>query len=1529
MKHLLAFVPQRLSTGAARAIVTVRALAGGEGRTWVTVNNTPARPRACPVSAASVKTRGLYWCTDTAEQCCSESWYEMYTNDTKRVKVVGVFLLVLGPRVCVGYVFQAAQPTEEKDEIPLSPKVSKWESTAGSCKGRCFELVEAEPPGCRCDNLCKTYYSCCADFDKQCLKTAGGFECTAERCGENRNEDYACQCSEDCLEKGDCCTNYKAVCKGESLWVDGDCEEIKAPECPAGFVRPPLFIISLDGFRASYIKKGKSVIPNIHKLRTCGTRSPHMRPMYPSKTFPNLYTLATGLYPESHGIVCNSMYDPVFDANFNLRGREKLNHRWWGGQPIWITAEKQGVKAATFFWPWVIPLERRILTMLRWLHLPDNERPYVYAVHSEQPDAFGHRLGPLSSELDNPLREIDNIIGQLMNGLKQMNLHRCVNVIIVGDHGMEETHCDRTEYLSSYGLNVNDFTLIPGSSGRLRPKNQSMPYDPKELVANLTCKMPNQHFKVYLKQHLPKRLHYANNRRIEDVHLLMDRKWLVAIHIYTPIHTYAYLGERVVIGADFNGHVGEGNTGDEEVMDKFGVKERNLEGQMVVDFAKRMDMGVVNTYFQKREEHRVTYKSGGGRTQVDYILCRRGNLKEISDCKVVVGESVARQHRMVVCRMTLMVCKTKRSKIEKKTQWWKLKKEECCEEFRQKLRQALGGQVVLPDDWETTAEVIRETGRKVLGVSSGRRKEDKETWWWNEEVQDSIQRKRLAKKKWDMDRTEENRQECKELQCRVKREVSKAKQKAYEELYTRLDTREGEKDLYRLARQRDRDGKDVQQVRVIKDRDGRVLTNLEKAYDRVPREELWYCMRKSGVAEKYVRVVQDMYERSRTVVRCAVGQTEEFNVKVGLHQRSALSPFLFAIVMGQLSEEVRQESPWTMMFADDIVICSESREQVEENLERWRFALERRGMKVSRSKTEYMCVNEREGSGTVRLQGEEVKKVQEFKYLVSTVQSNGECGKEVKKRVQAGWNGWRKVSGVLCDQKISARIKGKVYRTVVRPAMLYGLETVSLRKRQESELEVAELKMLRFSLGVTRLDRIGNEYIRGTAHVGRLGDKVREARLRWFGHVQRRESEYIGRRMLDMRLPGRRQRGRPKRRNRLPGSCGYFGDHGFDNIISSMQTIFLGYGPNFKFRTEVPPFENIELYNVMCDILGLTPAPNNGTHGSLNSMLKDPPFTPIQPEEVTSPKPLEPAAASLAFYNLGCSCDDENMIEESADGFFTEGTTLLNNETHLPFGRPAVLFQTSYSLLQHSNYISAYSYELHMPLWTAFTITPQVESTAPPLSGSECVRADIRIPPEHTQTCDSNNQDHKIIPGFLYPPGFSITSESSRDASFITNTVPMYPAFKRIWSYLQMTVLRRYSEERYSINVVTGPIFDYDSDGLRDTVEKIREHEGDSPVPTHLYVIITSCEQENTTVEECEGSISTVSFILPHRPDNSEICKSSEEASRWVEEILRTHTARVRDVELLTGLDFYRSVSLPFTNTLTLKTYLHTFEDNV
>uniref|UniRef100_A0A8C1QRF8 Ectonucleotide pyrophosphatase/phosphodiesterase 2 n=1 Tax=Cyprinus carpio TaxID=7962 RepID=A0A8C1QRF8_CYPCA len=444
--------------------------------------------------------------------------------------VFSIIYLLSRCSVCQAYVVRRSGKAESSDKS-FSGFLSDhpFNSLSGSCKNRCFELVESEPPNCRCDNLCKTYNTCCSDFDEHCLKTAGGFVCSKERCGETRNEQHACHCSEDCMAKGDCCTNYRSLCKGDAPWLQEECEEIKNHECPAGFVRPPVIMLSVDGFRASYMKRGSMVIPNIEKLRSCGTHAPYMRPVYPTKTYPNLYTITTGLYPESHGIVGNSMHDPGFDANFNIRGKEKLNHRWWGGQPIWITAVKQGIKAGTFFWPVGIPLERRVLTMLQWLHLPDAERPYVYAMHSEQLDSYGHKLGPHSTEIDSALKDIDKVIGQLMNGLKQMKLHRCVNIILVGDHGMEEAHCDRTEFLSSYMSNTEDIILIPGSLGRIRARNpNNSKYDAKAIVANLTCKKPDQHFKPYLKQHLPKRLHYANNHRIEEVHLMVERKWHIA-----------------------------------------------------------------------------------------------------------------------------------------------------------------------------------------------------------------------------------------------------------------------------------------------------------------------------------------------------------------------------------------------------------------------------------------------------------------------------------------------------------------------------------------------------------------------------------------------------------------------------------------------------------------------------------------------------------------------------------------------------------------------------------------------------------------------------------------------------------------------------------------------------------------------------------------------------------------------------------------------------------------------------------------
>ena len=145
---------------------------------------------------------------------------------------------------------------------------------------------------------------------------------------------------------------------------------------------------------------------------------------------------------------------------------------------------------------------------------------------------------------------------------------------------------------------------------------------------------------------------------------------------------------------------------------------------------------------------------------------------------------------------------------------------------------------------------------------------------------------------------------------------------------------------------------------------------------------------------------------------------------------------------------------------------------MERRLECWKYALERRGMKVSRSKTGYLCVNEGYNKETVKMENTKVPKVKEFKYLGSTVKESGICEREVKKRVQAGWNRWRKVSAVFCDRRLPARVKGKVYSSVVRPAMVYGLETVAVTKKQVEEMEVAEMKMLRFSMGVTRKKRL-------------------------------------------------------------------------------------------------------------------------------------------------------------------------------------------------------------------------------------------------------------------------------------------------------------------------------------------------------------------------------------------------------------------------------------------------------------------------
>ena len=238
-----------------------------------------------------------------------------------------------------------------------------------------------------------------------------------------------------------------------------------------------------------------------------------------------------------------------------------------------------------------------------------------------------------------------------------------------------------------------------------------------------------------------------------------------------------------------------------------------------------------------------------------------------------------------------------------------------------------------------------------------------------------------------------------------------------------------------------------------------------------------------------------MYDGATTTVRSAAGLTKEFKVGVELHQGLALSPFLFAIIIDRLTKDIRKDAPWDMLFADNIVLCRQNHWKLEKSLEIWRNALERRGLKVSRSKTKYLRVGGVDDEEELKLQGEKVKRAKNFKYLGSTVSDDGRCEEEVRRRIQVGWMSWRKVSGVLCDKKLSAKVKSKMYKSVVRPTILYGMETVAVTERQMGKMEVAELKMVRWALGVIRKDKIRNKYVRGTVKIAKLGDKLWNARL--------------------------------------------------------------------------------------------------------------------------------------------------------------------------------------------------------------------------------------------------------------------------------------------------------------------------------------------------------------------------------------------------------------------------------------------------
>ncbi|KAL0831522.1 hypothetical protein ABMA28_002316 [Loxostege sticticalis] len=275
---------------------------------------------------------------------------------------------------------------------------------------------------------------------------------------------------------------------------------------------------------------------------------------------------------------------------------------------------------------------------------------------------------------------------------------------------------------------------------------------------------------------------------------------------------------------------------------------------------------------------------------------------------------------------------------------------------------------------------------------------------------------------------------------------------------------------------------------------------IEKAFDRVPRPLIWQALRAHNIPEYFVKLIQDTYSDARTAVRSPAGLSESFDVKVGVHQGSALSPLLFNIVMNYLTATIQKPVPWNMLYADDVVLLSDSKQDIQENLEQWRRALESGGLRISRSKTEHMVCH-----------------FNQTQPLDTDVTLDNIKLPQIK---------WRSLTGVLCDTKIPVRTKGKVYKTAVRPAMLYGSETWATKRTHTQKLHTAEMRMLRWSVGVTMKDKVRNEHIRGSLKIAPIADKMVEARLRWYGHVIRRPEDYVVKKCLSYATQ-KRQRGRP------------------------------------------------------------------------------------------------------------------------------------------------------------------------------------------------------------------------------------------------------------------------------------------------------------------------------------------------------------------------------------------------------------------
>ncbi|MCC9165621.1 alkaline phosphatase family protein [Pontibacter harenae] len=306
--------------------------------------------------------------------------------------------------------------------------------------------------------------------------------------------------------------------------------------------KPYVILISADGFRYDYAEKYQA--KHLLALREKGVQATSMVPAFPSKTFPNHYSIVTGLYPAHHGLINNQFYDPNRNEYYTIRDRSKVEDgSWYGGTPLWVLAEQQQMLTACLFWVGSeapikgimptyhyqyneqLPMERRINIVLDWLQLPEEKRPHLITFYMPEVDHAGHRFGPDAPETVQAVHEIDEAIGKLTEEVAKTGLP--VNIVFVSDHGMTNVDMEHTLTVPSIKDSAN-FIISPGDvMVELHAKNKK-----KVRKTYRQLKKNEEGFKTYLKQSLPEQWHYGSKddtyNRIGDIILIAN--WPYIFH---------------------------------------------------------------------------------------------------------------------------------------------------------------------------------------------------------------------------------------------------------------------------------------------------------------------------------------------------------------------------------------------------------------------------------------------------------------------------------------------------------------------------------------------------------------------------------------------------------------------------------------------------------------------------------------------------------------------------------------------------------------------------------------------------------------------------------------------------------------------------------------------------------------------------------------------------------------------------------------------------------------------------------------